>query len=461
MKNTYLFALCVALGMLGGCAGNGDSGGINPGTAQVNSFATDSLRTDYDHVWVKVFKVTLANGTDSSVVFDDANGRIIDLKTLRDGVGNRYSFFDSANVPAGTYTNVRVELDENLMIVPTGSNVAQNKKFQVGLAKTGAAGHSELVLPINLTLNPGENNLVLDFDLANWNVNANGDVSAVLKSGDGQGLNDRNRHQDEDYRGVIHNLAGTAPVQTFELSRNGQALTVRTDSNTSVVRESGQPNPVLSDGQLVQVRGTFTNGTLNATLILLDEQANIEPNHAIGVASSIDPNAGSFILTISECFRILPDRANYLVTTDGTTRFTSDAGVSMTMAEWFAALNSAGTNAKVEVAGTIVGTVFHARVIRLEDNRRNEAEVKGTVTAVSAAEATLSIRASRWEGINIASGTVVPVTTTSNTIYKVGGTVSSKDEFFATATTGALVEAEGPFNGTGMIANKLNLEIDR
>src|SRR5689334_5975787 len=128
MKKITLFgALFAALG-LAGCGGSGtNADGTSWGN--LNLFIADEPSTSFDHVWVTLKKIELTGAGGSQTVFDDPQGTIVDLATLRDGTGSKFAFLSNPSVQAGSYSSVRATLDKNLVVFPSGAASGQNRVF--------------------------------------------------------------------------------------------------------------------------------------------------------------------------------------------------------------------------------------------------------------------------------------------------------------------------------------------
>jgi hypothetical protein len=110
--------------MAGGCGGGGGTAGPPPvtGTGSVGIFVTDAFSDDFDHVWVTIHKVELvAPLAEPETVFDDAEGQIIDLTTLRDAAGQRFAFLAVGQASRRTHTAVRVTLASQATLFARGS----------------------------------------------------------------------------------------------------------------------------------------------------------------------------------------------------------------------------------------------------------------------------------------------------------------------------------------------------
>lgn len=426
----------VAIGCGGGGGGSAVPGG--GGNTTLSLFASDSLSTDYDHVWVKVHRVSVGDRQ----VFNSATGKVLDLKTLRDATGARFAFLDDSSLPAGSYDDVKVDLDKDLTLVPVGTTIGQIRQFSDAYDLVGTPGMSQLKIAGRNTFGAGRQSLVVDFDLANWNLDGAGRVVALVKRGDDTGIDDRRRHEDEDHGGSVSGLSGTAPNQTFTLSRTGVSLAVRTDASTRIYNESGLANPLLGNGKRVEVTGAFVAGVLLAASVKIEDEAGEDPHGIKGPITSANVGAGTFEVTVTRARGFVPDRSSYQIATTGATRYLSDAGVPMTKADFFAA---ATVGTELEAEGTVSGGTLTAVKVKLE-NEQNEAEIKGSVTSVNTGASELTISAQSWFGVSLSAGASVRLTTTAATTYRLGNATVTKAQFFAGMSVGRIVEAKGSYS---------------
>ncbi|MGC4042973.1 MAG: DUF4382 domain-containing protein [Armatimonas sp.] len=352
------FALCLTLSALGALAliGIGCSSGSTPGgsssRAKTNVYVTDGPREDYAHVWATIYKVTLTpqDGTAAVTVFDSAEGVLIDLKTLRDASGERYSFLSSASVPAGTYTGANVTIGATMQLIKTGASTGTDLAVDSSIA-TDASGHPTVPITFRSpkTLGEGTASVVVDFNLARFVVKASG-VLPALAEGQGDGLPNKQRHEEGEYRGTISSLSGTAPDLTFTLTTgSGQVVTVTTSASTALY------GATLADGATVSIDGTVdaTTGVLAATRVGVcgtgGPSANARTPRAGGTASNLDATAGTFTLTFERAQCLTPDATTLTVVTNSSTVFRADDGSTTDSATFFTAL---ATTPNVQVEGT-------------------------------------------------------------------------------------------------------------
>ncbi|MEQ1822889.1 MAG: DUF5666 domain-containing protein [Fimbriimonadaceae bacterium] len=441
-----LLGLLAAIMLLAGCGGGGGAGAI--GGATVNTFATDSVNDDFSHVWVKIHKIEIV-GANRATLFEDTSGKEIDLKTLRDAIGAKYALMDSSSVTPGAYNQVLVTLDRDLSVVPTGTTTAQTKQFSDD-HNSATAGMSELKLALTGFNASGKSDLVIDFDLANWNAQPDGKIKANLRRGDDTGLENENRHVEDDFGGRVQGIAGTSPNFTFTLVRgNGRNFTVKTDPTTKIFNQNGAPNPVLTNALHVEVSGAFVGGMLIARAIKIENEDRDDDPHKIkGLGTS---SGGVISVKVRLAVGFTPDSTTYTVNTTASTRYLSDAGVSMTRDEFIAAMAS---STEIEVEGTArSGGVFDAVKLKLENENENEAEIKGPISAITADGLTMS--AQSWFGASLTQGQAITVKVTGSTQFRLGNSVVSKAQFFAGVSAGTIVEAKGALTGSTLTAVRL------
>src|SRR5512143_2188591 len=112
MKRNWFIATVVvvmaALLSLAGCGGSSSSGGGGGvGSGFVALYATDSMDGN-DHVWVKIFKVSVTSASGSQVAFEDSVGTVVDLRSLRDAQGSKFQFLSLSKVTGGPFTSATI-----------------------------------------------------------------------------------------------------------------------------------------------------------------------------------------------------------------------------------------------------------------------------------------------------------------------------------------------------------------
>jgi hypothetical protein len=453
---TKALAILSAAAVLFGCGGGGGgstTGGGTAGNARVGIFVTDNLTNDYDHVWVNIRKVELNNANGGSVtVYDDATGRTVDLRALNDAGTQKFALLGEATIPAGNYKSVEITVDEALSLVPAGGTQALDKTFA-----GSANGLKQLEFNLAQGTVNGTQDIVADFDLSLWTVDGNL-VNAVVVEGNDDNVNPGNQEAFQ-FAGTVSGLNGAAPNFTFDLVQGPWTLKVVTSASTAIFNNNGAANPTLANGTRVQVEGVFdtTTRTLTASEVkikLVGENAN--EAEVEGAVSNI--TADGFELSTQKVEGFIPGSTSVMVATTATARYFSNRGVSMTKAEFFAALTTAGF-AEAEGAYNEATNTLTAHKIKLEDGGENEgdeneSEVSGPASDVDKSGFTFKITVQQFEGILIQPGTVLTVVIDGGTEYK----KSSRDAFFAALANGSLVEVKGELNGTTITADRLKLE---
>ncbi|MBX3120267.1 MAG: DUF4382 domain-containing protein [Fimbriimonadaceae bacterium] len=452
-------ALLMAL-IIAGCGGGG-SGSSGGAGSNVGLFFTDDLNAGYDHVWVKVEKVELLSSSGSVTVFEDSAGTALDLRALNDSGTNKFFFANRHSIPQGSYTGIRVTMDDALTIFPTGSATGNARVF------SGLNGNSKKVLTHNFsvakTFGIGLTYQVLDFKLDTWSENGgNVDVS-------GSGLDDfpatnpaftnGNNHHDKDYKGTISALA----AGSFKLNRPRGQLEVTFDSGTNIYNESGAPNPTLANGKKVEVRGVFnpSTGKLAAMTIKIDDDNNNDDeDEAKGLASDLNLGARTFTLTFSQTEGFIPSGTTTTVTLTENARLFSHRGLALTRAEFYAALDALPSNRRyVEVEGTYDGANFSAFKAKIEDDDDDddEVEARGAPSAQNSIAGTFNLTLTEWEGFNGSNGMVIGVETNGSTKFRdQNGETITKTQFFA-SMPGFHVKVEGYLEGNVILAKQARL----
>ena len=456
MKFTNLLLLLTLLLAAIGCGGGGVSGG--GGTSGSGAlFMTDSLDS-HDHVWVTIKKVVLTGAGGNATVFDDTTGKTVDLRTLRDGSGERYSFL--ASTPSGTFTGVSVTLDKTVTLFGSGASTGLVREF-AGNDGTNVVMTLNFAAPRSFGSNSG---FALDFSLSDWTDNGTTvSGSPFLKEGNGGGLNDGSRHEHEDYEGTIQGLSGTAPDQTFTLTRGGRSIAVITSSSTIVFNSNGNPSPTLANGKRVEVRGAFdlTQNAIVADVVKIEDAGHGQGEAEVkGNASNINAIAGSLTVDATRTHHFQPNQSTVDVATTANTVYFSHGGLSLTKEEFFAVLAN-GQEVEAEGAYDSGSNTLTARKLKLEDHQGehgHEAEIKGPVSNLNASSQTFDVNAVQWEGITLGANHLIHITVTAETRYEHDNMTAQ--QFFAALSNGSFLEVEGFFDAetSTLVAKKMQFE---
>lgn len=444
----FLALFAVASMALAGCGGGGGNPNIF-GPQKIDTYVTDSFRDDYDHVWVTIYRAVL-NGPTPATLFDDPNGRVIDLKTLRDASGQRYAFLETAQVESAIYSELAVTVGKDLVIVPTGASAGQNKEFSDLFNDAGKTTLRYSML--GFSINAGAA-LPIDFDLAAWTIEGSGRVRASIKLGTGNGVSSQTRHEPISVRGTVSTLTGTSPDFTFMLARPGKSdLKIVVNNKTRIYNESGAQSPALSTTSGVEVTGIGIGGTIVASSLKLEDLGGNNAAELTGDCTTANEGAGTFALTVNRAEGFMPTRTSYTVATSGATKFLSDTGATITMAEFYAQVESA---AAVTVEGTSSGGIFDAVSVRLDsDASLNEVQVSGSILTIAGSAFTLST--TQWSGVSLRIGDTLLADVGGSTVYTLNGATVNQATFFASVGAGDVVRVSGLLNGTTITALRVS-----
>lgn len=448
--------------VVAGCGGGG--GTSSGGNAQVGVFVTDSFRDDYTHVWATIFKVDLIDINSNVVnVFSDSTGVVIDLKTLRDATGQRFAFLSNSTIPAGTYTKAQVTLAPSLSLIPKGSATGTTLQLDASIPRdNGGNAVVTFSLPAPRTIS-GSDDVVVDFDLANFKIQL-GKIAPSLKDGGKNGLDDKNRHEEEIYEGTISGLSGTAPNFTFTLTRGSRSVTVTTDLNTVIFNANASPSPTPANGKRVHVSGKLdkTANSIAASSIKIQSDQDVDRPEVRGAVSNINAGAGTFDITVTKARGFVPANTVVHVATTPNTIFRGDSGVLLNSTDFFAALASA-TAADAEGtfdSSTNTLTAVRAKLENEGHNGGEQAEIKGTPTNVNAVAGTfLANPLTEFEGFAYSGTGGVNVATTGSTTFRASNGASlSKANFFSALTLATSVKVEGTYSGGALTATSARIQ---
>lgn len=448
----------LALGLVfsvGGCGGGG-GGSVSGGAARAAFFITDDLSTAYDHVWVRIHELELEFDGGSVPVFSSSAGVEVDLRALNDG-GNLFKYLASASVPERRYTAARVTMGRAVVLFPTGSATGQVASFPTSLDH--GTNLTRLTVPVAGGFVVGSGSSVaLDFDLSQWTLTG-GVVTPVVRRFVGVGLDDPAKMVEDEFSGIVGDLTGTVPTQSFTVTRgSGQVVSVRMDGSTVILNSDGAPSPALAVNQRVEVKGRFNPGTRSvlASVVKIEDPTVDDDFEVEGPTRNANVGSGTFEVKAKRTRGFLPSQLWTSVVTTDLTRFFTEDGLPIGRASFFAAL-VAGASAEVEGAYDVNTSTLTATKAKLEDFEVDDfPEAKGTAASVNASAGTLGIVLTEWAGFAGAAGQTVNVVTTETTIYRdLNGNGQTKEQWFATLADGQAVKVEGAFAGGTITAKKL------
>jgi hypothetical protein len=437
-QGRYLLGLLVivVLGIFG-CGGSSSSS-----SSLMDVFITDNLTTDYSSVWVKVYKVELKDTAGNSAkVLESTEGVPVNLRQLNDGA-SRFLLLAPNRVPDGTYNKIEFYVDRTVNLVATGTGAASTAQFPASLNAT-TPGQSELDLTLSPAITvPGTNRLTVDFDLSTWTVTS-GIITPVLRVHPGNGLDDSNRHERFEFKGLVSELGGIPGAQTFTLNlRFGGQVNVLIDDATDVVGSA------LANGKKVEVYGTLNPATrtILAKVIKVDNEFE---NEAKAIGPFSDPNESAGTLKImpkfTRGFTLNGEKLN--VTTAGTVKYKGRHGALLTKAQFFAALAS-NANAFVQVEGafTSATNTIAAKSLHVENEPGfGEAEGKGQTSNPNAETNRFKLSLTEAIGFTAPEGPMT-VFMIPGATFKDDNTDISRAAFFELlAQGGKVVDVKGSF----------------
>ena len=155
-------------------------------------------------------------------MFSDPEGTPVDVKELSDNQGAKFQFLNNTVVPYGTYTGVRVVLDENFDAVLASNGQTLSKQFSPSVLD--GAGHAVLTYTFGtpITIGSGGATIAIDFDFANW-VEQNGSTTPSIGEGSGVDLSDLSRQVTSRSVGFVKNLVTNV---SFDLRHGNRYLHV-------------------------------------------------------------------------------------------------------------------------------------------------------------------------------------------------------------------------------------------
>ncbi len=459
-----LLALCGALSTLSlvGCGGGGSSIATGTkGTSKASVLVTDAFSDVYSHVWATIYHVALvpATGTNNGanvVLYDNPAGIQIDLTTLRDSTGARFSFLGSNTIPAGTYTAIAVTVGPTMQLFPVGATTGTSVPVDTTLPKD-ASGNPILTdtfkNPKTLAANT-TNNLIVDFKLASF-VIRDSKVIPVVAEGDPTGCTDPSRHNPNEYMGTVSNLTGTSPTLTFTLTYgNGNTATVTTTASTALF---SAPTPGTGH-ETQQFQGL---PTANAAYTLDFPIDTTKPySVTVGgvplVAGTATGTTGDYYIDAS-----LPNVIHLR------NAITNQAIVNITYFPLTTTTTPTLANGSVvDVTGTLDTTTQNLVATQVEvlpatgSTATKMQQAFGTASTLNATAGTFTLTAVRTGGFTPSQVTVNIVTTATTTYLSDAGATLAEADFFTALTTTPIANVQGTYDATSNTLTANTIRID-
>lgn len=276
--------------------------------------------------------------------------------------------------------------------------------------------------------------------------------------GDGNGLDDPNRHEQHGISGEIADLAGTAPTQTFTLlpkENDDRKVPVTTNDKTVVIAASNSDSPTLANGQKVEVVGSFdtTTKTFVPTLIRIRPATVASEQGARGIVSDAVAT-GTFKLAVGDAFGFVPAERKINVTTTADTMFYDGTGAAITMDAFFSQVATL-TEPKARIAGAYdkASNTFAATRVMLEkaSDAVRKVNVIGNVSEIHAGT-DFTIALKEWDGFAGALGLTAKIVVSDTTQYQdLNEAPLTKEQFFAALSVGKVAAARGTLAAGGVV----------
>lgn len=492
-------AVCATLSvsMLTGCGGAGGTGtGTTGPTAPTRAydpdaptgnvkadgligrmgvFITASTGGKWDAAWATVLKVELIDVQEKAVtVYDEQGGTSLELTHLaggKEGKDRKFSLLTVANVPGGkSYIRARITFAKGFELFDAGATTAKTTL----LADTvGQDAEQRPVLSFPLErprdLGNGHEDLVIDFDLSKTSV-AGERIVPKLREASGDAVATLSSQEAGTFAGTVGEITGPVNERTFNLTlTGGRTISVQANDATPFYNDGAAPNPELLQGKKITVRGVFDTTAKRVVATEVRTYAdNTTPSadtaEATGLASSVNAQAGSFVLTASQVEGLTPSFKAVTVTMASDAVLRSRGGLLLKSEDFYKAVAGRGTLVRVEGTYEPVTGTFKATRAHLEEavfNPSREVEVKGTPTEADAQAGTLAVGSwTLWQGLaGRGEGKSVPITTTAATQFVDDkGAYLAAANFFNGAKSGEKsVRVVGVYAGGSVTATRLEL----
>jgi hypothetical protein len=366
-------------------------------------------------------------------------------------------FLGNEPVPDGEYEAARITMDRDVTLVATGETFGEACVFDPAFDFGASQSRAEFNFAQRVTVN-GDENLVVDFDLPNWQKTG-ALITPAFQLGSDATIADPNRHAEARYRGLVRSLSGGSTSQTFTLEKSGGDIGVSLNSSTVVYNENSSSSPTLSNSQKVEVQGHFdvTTNRIVATIIKIEDE-DPDGDKVKGATSNLNILTNTVDVAAENVDGFLPLNSFVKVEFETTTQFFTHGGAPLTMGE---AIVELGTGVEIEAEGSYsaVTNTLTANKLRIHNESEASVEARGTASNINALAGTFDVALTSWFGFNSSSGSTISVTTGLGTTFLDDDeNVITQGDFFAALTSGETVEVEGSLSGSTISATKVKLE---
>lgn len=369
---TRRWALGALLAVLPLAALTGGCGGSDTSRSTVSVYASDSFDEQFAQVWTRLYKVeVLDTDGNATTVWEDGDGRIVDLRSLHTGNDMRFAYLGTWEVDEDDFKQIRITCDPTMMCMQ-----------QKGAAGDGTVVPFDDALPrdnrnrVQITAGLGQvrrfgeaaDDLVVDFDLKSY-AYQHGKATPSIVEGARTDLTIANRHEALDYSGEVDGLTGSAGNQTFHLKNGDWNGVVVTDAGTVILRRESTAAVTLANRQRVEVCATFDPITrrLRAREIKI-EDANSNALYAHEIRGKTVDAAGEtpvYGIDVEQCEGFMPEHARVILKVLEGTVLQGPDGAAISTATFQAKAKVAGYAIDAEGTYDAVTHTLTARRVRL------------------------------------------------------------------------------------------------
>ncbi|MFN3683415.1 MAG: DUF4382 domain-containing protein [Fimbriimonadaceae bacterium] len=448
-----LLSLCLLL--LAGCGGSGEGASSSASNGTLAVLLTDGL-DESEHLFVRLHRVELVAGSDSTVVFDDPAGSAVDLRALRDESGQRLLLVASDAVPRGQYASAVLTLGKRFWVFDKDNPRATEKEFDDSIDAGQGLVRLRVPFDAGLQVGMGRTDLVLDFELAAWTDNG-GKTLPVVKPIVGRPAADAARFSEHAYDGTIGGVSGGGLDVQFDLRCRGGTIRVRCGGATHVAQADGGPSPQLRPGARARVVGRFDpqSGQVIAESVSVGDGAVAASAWLVGKAGNLDAGRGTFEVAWRSAGGAPPTQRSVMVTVGDGTLLRGPTGERLQKADFWEALAGAD---EVRVEGVASeGAVAATTVRALAASVPPMLSIEGLLAAKSDTE--WEVRVAGWDGFAGKADDRVAVRPgdACRFVDEEGKPLAREQFLRAAGSEGSprLVRVLGRFNGTMFVAEQV------
>ncbi len=423
-------------------------------SVKLSTYITDNLTTDYSQVWVGIKSITAIDGTGSEVTLytssDTSGYTTVDLRSLA-SVGQLLS---STSIPSGTYTQIKVTLDDEVTLVKASDGSSISAFF--------TSDASDKVVHVSVTLDTTTSSaLVLDFNLDKFTYNATTNlVTPDVARKDDSSLKTFKAKQG-DVHGSVAAIDTTARTITVTDARLGSGTVLQLTSDAVITRESDGTTIELADltaGTKIEAKGVVTSASTDSHVTVQVSAVRIESTSSSASSSTTAVQRyrgeGTVTAVSGNTVTLSLTDANFLPSSTSVNIDVSSAkyahgtasdlatGITLSFSASYDTSTETYTAKVIDIAG---GTSAKERQSDASKAASKATEVDGTVTAIS--DTTWTVTALKTHG-SVTSGSSYTVDV-SNALMKANSSC---------VAVGSRIEARGTLSGTALTAKVVKLK---